>query len=59
MIEESQLSNEKARFIHAYNALVKREEDYMALPERTRAAIEGRNTERLDNDSEVRYLLNT
>lgn len=43
MIEESQLSNEKARFIHAYNALVKREEDYMALPERTRAAIESKD----------------
>lgn len=59
MVDEMQLNNEKARFIHAYNALQKREEDYMVIPERTRAAIEGRNTERLDNDSEVRYLLNT
>ena len=58
MVEESQFNNEKARFIRQYDALVKREQDYMALPQSTRQAIDGRYAGYLGNDvdNEMRLL---
>ena len=58
MVEESQFNNEKARFLRQYDAIVKREHDYAALPNSTRQAIESRYSGYLahDADNEMRML---
>lgn len=58
MIDETQLINEKARFIHAYNALMKRETEFAALPSSVQAAINQRYADRLgtNTDNETRLL---